>query len=89
MLKFSPDWFKKLYLAQGSNFSVHLHQHPTSPRDPRCDPEQAILDVGCRDGRQRARGGHRQRGSLEPVLRSGVRRCAQAPRNGSAQVTQV
>ena len=58
--------------ANTAHFSVHVHQHPASVRDPRRDPEQAILDVGRRDGRQRARRGHRQRGGLEQVLGSGL-----------------
>ena len=48
--------------------------------------EQAVVDVGRRDGRQRARGGRGQRGRVGQAQRRLVRPAKEAAGDGHAQV---
>ena len=57
-----PDIYKYL---------VHLHRSSTSDQDILHNSEQALLDVGCGDGRERDGCGHLQRGRVESAERQG------------------
>lgn len=63
--------------------AVHLHHGRASGANLRRGPEPPVVAVGRRDGRQRARGVHRERGRVGP--RGGVR-CRGAPGHGSRKV---
>ena len=66
---------------RGRRRALHLPRHPPGRPHPRRAALPAVLDVGRRDGGQRARRGHRQRGRLHP---SAAHEGAGAPRHGPA-----
>ena len=63
----------------GATRGLHRDRDPAGRPHPRRPAQPALLDVGRRDGRQRARRGHRQRGGLHQPARGRGRPAGHGP----------
>ena len=87
------DWQPRPQLLAGDSGAVHVDRDRPGRRDPRRPAVAPVLDVGCRDRRERARRRDRQRGRVHdgpstrgrphrdgpasPGARAGVDRCGE------------